>query len=48
MRKSKILDCCFVIAVVVALAGFFAGVAYSIVEPEPGQGAFMLLLRTAR
>jgi hypothetical protein len=48
VRKSGFADRCFVVVILLALAAFFAGVAYSFADQEPRRGGLMLLLQTKR
>jgi hypothetical protein len=45
VRKRRFADRCFVILILLALAGFFGAVAYSMVDPEPRQNGMSLFLR---
>ena len=48
MRKSGFGDRAFVVVILLAIAGFFAGVAFSFVDQQPRRSGFMLMLQTTR
>jgi hypothetical protein len=48
VRESKFSDRGFVLAVLLAILGLFAGVAYSMIDDEPRQSSVFLLLENAR
>jgi hypothetical protein len=48
VRDSKFVDRGFVLVVLLAIVGLFAGLAFSLVDQQPRQSSFMLFLHNAR
>jgi hypothetical protein len=48
VRKSGFADRCFAVVILLSLAAFLAGVAYSLIDQEPRRSGFMLMLQTTR
>jgi len=48
VRKSRFVDRCFAAVILLALAGFFAVVAFSLADQQPRRSSMMLMLQNHR